>query len=700
LFKTPPRPAGFLFTGPVSVRVEQAHTGPHLFKPSLKEEKRMKRLMTTLIVSGISLSGVCAGPAITVDASQPGAAISPAMYGIFFEDINFAADGGLYAELVKNRSFEFDRPLLGWTVLKDEGIDVRTLPVRNEERPRNPRFLRVQIDKQGSGAGLNNEGFRGMGVKKGVPCRFSIQARQFRGDISAIRAELIDPGRNVLAKGRVTGVTKDWQTLECELTPEKTEPKATLNIWFEGEGAIDIDMVSLFPSDTWKGRANMLRADLVQLLADMKPGFLRFPGGCIVEGFDLPHRYQWKNTVGDIDRRVVTINRWNSEFKHRPAPDYYQSFGLGFYEYFLLSEDIGAEPMPIINCGMACQFNSGEVCPLDELGPYIQDALDLIEFANGPVDSPWGKLRADMGHPEPFHLKMIGIGNEQWGSQYIERYVPFVKAIKDKHPDISVIAATGSDSSFFPSGEAEIDYLWKQWRKLQPEFVDEHFYRKPEWFIENTHRYDRYDRNGPKLFAGEYAAQSVEGGSPDNRNTLKCALYEAAFMTGMERNADLVRMTCYAPLFGHEEAWQWRPSMIWFDNLNAFGSANYHVQKLFSLNKGTDLLDCTVAGAPQLNEKSQVLHASAVLDRDAGRIIIKAVNVSGRPLKTSFDIKTARIGNTANVITLSSGSLEDANSLEEPDKIVPVESTVKINGPQFDYELKPDSLTILNISIK
>lgn len=661
----------------------------------------MKHVLSTAAVTGISLCSACANPVITIDAAKPGAEISPTMYGIFFEDINFAADGGIYAELVKNRSFEFDRPLRGWTVLKDEGLGVRTLPMHNETNPRNPRFMRIQIDDPGSGAGLRNEGFRGMGVKQDVPCRFSIQARKVGGDISSIRVELVTTNGDVLASSTVDGLTDEWKTLKCELTPDATESKANLNLWFEGgKGLLDIDMVSLFPSDSWKGRENGMRADMVQLLADMHPGFLRFPGGCIVEGFDLSQRYQWKNTVGDIDERVVTINRWNFEFSHRPTPDYYQSFGLGFYEYFLLSEDLGAEPMPIINCGMACQFNTGELVGLDELEPYIEDALDLIEFANGATDTTWGSLRAAMGHPEPFELKMMGIGNEQWGPQYIARYLPMVKAIKEKYPDIQIIAATGSDASIFPNGEAEVEFLWKEWRRLQPEYVDEHFYRVPEWFIENTHWYDDYDRNGPKLFVGEYASQSVGVASPENRNILKTALYEAAFMTGMERNADLVRMTCYAPLFGHEEAWQWRPDMIWFDNLNAYGSVNYHVQKMFSRNPGTHMLDCELQGAPELNEHSTVLNASATLDTDAGEVIIKAVNVGDQPQTVSIKLKGVTGGPAMKVTTLSSASLDDENTIESPMKIVPEEFLADAKGPTLEYTLKPYSFTILRIPVK
>ena len=637
---------------------------------------------------------------ITVDAPQPGEAISPAMYGIFFEDINFGADGGLYAELIKNRSFEFDLPLRGWRVLRRGNADGRAYAVRDSSRPRNPRYLRIEIDKQGRGSGLNNEGFRGMGVRQGVPCNLSLEIRRVKGNVSGLQAELVGTDQTTMAECRITGLTDKWQTLKCRLVPSGTDSKATLNILFQGEGTVDIDMVSLFPADTWKKRENGLRADLVQLLADMKPGFLRFPGGCIVEGFDLSQRYQWKNTVGDLINRLVTINRWNFEFKHRPTPDYYQSFGLGFYEYFLLAEDLGAEPMPIINCGMACQFNTAELVPLEELDAYIQDALDLIEFANGPVSSRWGRLRSDMGHPRPFNMKMLGIGNEQWGPQYIERYIPFAKAVKDRYPGIKLIAATGSDGTIFPNGEAEIKYLWEQWRRLKPEFVDEHFYRDPEWFRENTDWYDNYDRSGPKLFVGEYAAQSVGVGSPDNRNTLKCALYEAAFMTGMERNADVVRMSCYAPLFGHEEAWQWRPDLIWFDNLKSYGSVNYHMQKLFSLNPGTHLLASQVSDVPGINGKSRMLNVSTTWDKNAREVIVKAVNVSARPLTATMDLQGTQVGNTMKIIVLSSGKLTDENTLEEPDKIVPQEKTAKIPGTGFDVEFRPYSLTLLRIPVK
>jgi alpha-N-arabinofuranosidase len=658
-------------------------------------------LCTITCVLIISSAGHSATPKVTVDVANPKARISPTMYGIFFEDINFGADGGLYAELVKNRSFEFDRPLRGWRVVKQDGASGDVLILRNENNPRNPRFVQIRVDRIGDGFALRNEGFRGMGIRQGAQYRFSIDARKVEGDISGLRIRLVNGEDQTIAMGTVKGFSPDWKSYQCELTATSTEAKARMEVWVEGTGKLDIDMVSLFPEDTWKGRENGLRADLVQLLADMKPGFLRFPGGCIVEGFDLSQRYQWKHTIGPIDERVLNINRWNFEFRHRPTPDYFQSYGLGYYEFFLLAEDLGAEPMPILTCGMACQFNTGELVPMDQLGPYVQDALDLIEFANGPAGSEWGKIRAQMGHPEPFNMKLFGVGNEQWGPQYVERYKVFAEAIKSKYPEIRLIAATGSDGTIFPNGEAEIEYLWSQWRKLNPDIVDERFYRKPEWFLENVGWYDDYERGGPKLFVGEYASQSVGVASPDNRNVWKCALYEAAFMTGMERNADLVTMTCYAPLFGHEEAWQWRPDLIWFDNLKSYGSANYYVQKLFSLHPGTHLVPAKVEGAPIVDTNTHAFHASATLDENAGEVLLKVVNVNNTPQKAEIDLQGAtKVGSTAKVILLKSDSLTDENSLEEPMKISPKESSIKVAGPKFTHEFPPLSFTILQVPVK
>jgi alpha-L-arabinofuranosidase len=521
---------------------------------------------------------------IKVQADQPGAKINPAMWGIFFEDINFGGDGGLYAELVKNGSFAFPDALMGWFKISPS-LAKGELKVRADSpsNPASPNYLRLHSEAVAP-FGVCNEGFRGMGVRQDEAYDFSARIRGVEGS-PRVTVELVGSDGTTLAAARLEGIASSWKQVRAALHPNDTDAKARLNVLLEGKGTIDVDQVSLFPRKTWKHRPGGLRADMVQLLADLKPGFLRFPGGCIVEGSDLAKRYQWKTTIGPIAERKLIINRWNYEFKHRPTPDYFQSFGLGFFEYFQLCEDLGAEPLPILNCGMACQFNSGELVPLDQLDPYVQDALDLIEFANGPATSTWGAKRAAMGHSAPFNLKMLGVGNEQWGPQYLERLAVFIKALKAKHPEIQLVCAAG------PSPQDErFHFLWPKFRELKADIVDEHCYGNPVWFLSNADRYDQYDRNGPKVFFGEYAAQSVAICSTRNRNNLECALAEAAYMTGLERNADVVRMASYAPLFAHVEGWQWTPDLIWADNLRSYGTPNYYVQQLFCRNRGDVVL--------------------------------------------------------------------------------------------------------------
>jgi alpha-N-arabinofuranosidase len=622
---------------------------------------------------------------ITVSIDKPAAEIQPTMWGIFFEDINFAADGGLYSELVKNGSFEFAAPLMGWKQVESSPYSLNkqtgALEIinRGEGHDNNPRFARVKIN--GDSFSLINEGFFGIGVKKDGKYNFSV----WSNGNAALKVELIDDKENVVGTTTVNPNSTEWKKYSSTLTSSATFAKSKIRLTFTGKGIIDVDHISLSPVDTWKGRPNGLRKDLSQMLYDLKPGFLRFPGGCIVEGRDLSLRYQWKKTVGDKDDRKLIVNRWNNEFAHRPAPDYFQSFGLGFFEYFQLAEDIGASPLPILSCGMACQFNTGELAPMDELDPYIQDALDLIEFANGSTSTTWGKLRADMGHPETFNMKLIGVGNEQWGPQYFERYYEFEKAIHTKYPEIIIVSSAGP----FPNGEL-FDYAWDELKTSKAQIVDEHYYNTPDWFFKNANRYDNYDRKGPKIFAGEYAAQSVRAVSPDNKNTWLCALSEAAFMTGLERNADVVHLASYAPLFAHAEGWQWTPDLIWFDNLNAYATPNYYVQKLFSNNKGTHVLP--------IENKGNELYASAVIDKNTNEVIIKIVN-------SSTEIQTASIGLVGgkakgNVsITELAATPDDVNSFTDPSKVVPIEKQVAIKEIMA-LKLKPYSLTVVKFKTK
>jgi len=631
---------------------------------------------------------------MVVQTNKIGAKIQPTMYGLFFEDINYAADGGLYAEMIKNRSFEFPQKLMGWTTfgnlqVKDDG------PFE-----RNPHYVRLKNSGHAhKHTGLQNEGFFGIGVKQGEEYRFSVWARTIDDKEAKIRVELVDMASNgerqAFAAKNMTIDSKAWKKYQIILKPNKTLDKSVLRIFLTSEQGVDLEHISLFPVDTWKGHENGLRKDLAQALNDINPGVFRFPGGCIVEGTDLDTRYDWKKSVGPVENRPTNENRWHYTFTHRFFPDYYQSYGLGFYEYFLLSEEIGAEPLPVLSVGLACQFQNNDICahvPVGELDNYIQDALDLIEFANGPITSKWGKFRADMGHPAPFNMKFIGIGNEQWGPEYLERLEPFIKAIRQKYPDLKIIGGAG------PGSEGEqFEYLWPEMKRLKVDLVDEHFYRPESWFLKQGARYDNYDRKGPKVFAGEYACH----GQGKKWNHFNAALLEAGFMTGMERNADIVHMATYAPLFAHVEGWQWRPDMIWFDNLRSVRTASYYVQQLFSHNKGTNVLPLTmnrkaVTGASDQNG----LFASAVYDENEKNIIVKIVNTSDKTqsLKLTFNgLKRNERLTSGKLITLSSSDIEAENTLDNPALIIPVENDLSINGNVLDTNIRAYTFKIYKI---
>lgn len=629
----------------------------------------------------------------TVQADKIITPVSPTMWGIFFEDINFAADGGLYAEMIKNRSFEFPMPMMGWKEIKNNASGKILIENSGNNTAAGTRYAHIRVDATNGTYGLANEGFRGMGFAKGADYNFSIAARKLSGDVK-LRIEAVNALGKKIGETTISSFSGNWQNYTASINTTDTAKKGKINIWFEGQGEIQVDYISLFPKNTWKNRANGMRADLVQFLYDMKPGFIRFPGGCIVEGRDLTNRYQWKATVGPVDERMTMVNRWNMEFRHKPTPDYYQSFGLGFFEYFQLAEDIGAEPLPILNCGMACQFNSSEVVAMNELDPYIQDALDLIEFANADITTKWGKLRADMGHPAKFNLKFLGIGNEQWDEQYIERYKQFHAVLKQKHPEIKLVSSVG------PSPDGKLfDYAWGELKKLDADLVDEHYYASPDWFLKQVARYDNYDRKGPKIFAGEYAAQSKGIARVENQNNWQCALSEAAFMTGLERNADIVKMASYAPLFAHAEAWQWTPDLIWFDNLQSYGTPNYYVQKLFSVNKGTDLVSILDNGEQVKGKDS--LYASSVFDKKAGELVIKIVNVSANVVPVNTTVRGVKpTKKQASLQELSSLDQQAINNFETPQAIAPVNGTVPVKGNTVSVSVKPYSLTIIRIPCK
>ena len=653
--------------------------------------KKFKGLMAILALA-VSMALQAQTNQMVVNVKKIGAEIQPTMYGLFFEDINYAADGGLYAELVKNRSFEFPQNLMGWKTfgsvkLMDDGPFAK-----------NPHYVRLSAPKHAAKrTGLENEGFFGIGVKQGEEYRFSVWARIPEGEKSArIRVELVDTksmGENHdFAVSQVIVDSKEWKKYQVIMKPTQTNPKATLRIFLEGTNAVDLEHVSLFPVDTWKGRENGLRKDLVQLLADLKPGIFRFPGGCIVEGTDLETRYQWKNTVGPVENRPLNENRWHYTFSNRYYPDYYQSYGLGFYEFFLLSEEIGAEPLPVLSCGLACQFQNDDMSAhvaVEDLDPYIQDALDLIEFANGDVTTEWGKLRAEMGHPAPFNMKFIGIGNEQWGPEYPERLEPFIKAIRAAYPDIQIVGSSGPNSE----GD-QFDYLWPEMKRLKADLVDEHFYRPESWFLAQGARYDNYDRKGPKVFAGEYACH----GRGKKWNHFNAALLEAAFMTTIERNADIVHMSSYAPLFAHVEGWQWRPDMIWFDNMTSFRTCSYYVQQLYSTYKGTNALKMTMDGKNVTGADGQNgLFASAVLDKENNQYIVKVINVSetAQPLNIKFEgMKKNEKLSSGCVIKLQTDDVLKENSIENPNLITPKESMIEVGEKELNTIIEPQTFAV------
>lgn len=645
----------------------------------------MKKKLIGILLFSFAM-GMQAQRTMTVNVAKPVAEIQPEMYGIFFEDINFGADGGLYGELIKNRSFEFPQPFTGWVPFGD-------VKILNENPcfERNPHYARITENGQLSRAGLDNEGFKGIGLKQEEEYRFSVYARTLEEKPMKISVELVNSnGENRLVK-EVTITGKDWNKSTVMLKSPFTDAHSRLRMVLLTPGSVDVDHISLFPVRTWKGRENGLRADLAQALYDLNPGVFRFPGGCIVEGTDLETRYQWKHTVGPVENRPLNINRWNYTFRHKFFPDYYQSYGLGFYEYFLLSEDIGAEPLPVLSCGLACQFEGNSAVPLDEMSPYVQDALDLIEFANGPVTSTWGKLRAEMGHPEPFHLKMIGIGNEQWGTVYPERLELFVKAIRAKYPEIKIVGSSGPSA-----GGKEFDYLWPEMKRIGVDLVDEHYYMAPDWFFDNAARYDNYDRKGPKVFAGEYASHDHSTGKANN---FLSALSEAAFMTGLERNADVVHLATYAPLFAHVDAWQWNPDLIWFDNLKVMRTPNYYVQQMYGMNAGTHVLSLLMDGQPVTGQDK--LYATAALDQNTGEVILKIVNAASEAAQTQLNI--AGLGKKRIVlgkqVYLHSDDLKTTNTMEY-ESIVPRVRPFTISGKEIELDLPAYSFTVYRLQIR
>lgn len=514
------------------------------------------------------------------------------LFGIFFEDLNHAADGGLYAELVQNRSFEFDpidhkdyHALTAWEKVERGGGKAEiTVEDSHPLNPRNLHYAAIDILSEGDGVGIMNLGFNsGIPVKQGENYLFSVYAKRDASFDEPVKVTIEGMDGAVHGEATIVVHSSEWTKYEMTFTANATDNSSRLVITAKGKGKLYLDMVSLFPKMTFKNRPNGLREDIATLIADLKPKFMRFPGGCLVHDGSLnpddrDSMYRWKNTLGDIEQRPARRNNWS----------YNQTLGLGYYEYFLYCEDIGAKPIPILPGGYDPHHK--RIVPLDELGPWIDDALDLIEFANGDPSTKWGTIRAELGHPEPFNLEYIGIGNEEVGAPFFERYPYFHKAIKAKYPDIKIINSSGP----FAAG-GEYDRGWSSAKENKSDLVDEHYYQSPEWFLAHYNRYDAFKADEPKVFLGEYASWG---------NTYYNALVEAAFMTGLEKNAHAVGLACYAPMLCNVDYVNWKPDMIWFNNHEVFATANYYVQKLFMNHQGDQLLKIEANGFVKKQEKT------------------------------------------------------------------------------------------------
>ena len=505
------------------------------------------RLFIVALMFAFAASVTLNAATISIQTDKPGHTVAPTLWGVFFEDINLSADGGIYPEQVRNRSFEDSEKLENWNFANvGDGKSEATIDSSKSLNPLNKRSLRVKLDGAFT---LENEGYYGMGIAKGETYKFTVAARgdNFTGPITV---KILSASGTELASGEIKTVGGSWKYASVEIKASASDAKAKLQLSASGKGTLFLDMVSLLPKSTWKN--NGLRTDLAEAVNDLKPSIYRFPGGCWVEGETMDKMYNWKKTIGNVDARAPLWNIWQYNATH----------GLGYHEYLQMAEDLHAEPLFCINVGMSHK----EIIPMDQMGQWVQDALDALEYANGSTNSFWGGLRAKNGHPAPFNLKFMEVGNENGTQAYNDRWALFHKAIKAKYPDVQLVAN---------------DWAGNIPKQPKPDLVDEHYYSTPEFFMQQAHKYDNYDRKGPKIFIGEYAVTRNTG-----KGNLRGAIGEAAFMTGMERNSDVVAMAAYAPLFCNANHKRWPINLINFDSTRWFGIPSYYVQKLFSEHRG------------------------------------------------------------------------------------------------------------------
>ena len=615
--------------------------------------------------------------------------VSPDMIGLFFEDINYNLDGGLHAEMIENRNFEARRSTgdkddyhsipdggYGWHIWPEGAETELSILTEKPQNEVNPHYLHADV--KAAGEGFSNKAYDGIYMKAGAEYTVSFYAKSAYSDVS-VQVAVVDHGVTVSSSCTDISGDDEWNTYSMSLTAKRAVENGMFVITLSRKAAVDFDLISMMPNDALYG---VFRRDLAEKLKELKPGFLRFPGGCIIEGNTLDNRYQWKKSIGSKETRKYNWNRWavhgNSEENNYESPyaHYGQTLGVGYYEYFLLCEYLGAKPLPVLNVGLACQYQSTEQVQIDSeaFREYIEDALDLIEFANGDTNTKWGSLRAEMGHPEPFGMELIGIGNEQWQTEkadFFSRYERFEEAIHRRYPEMRLIGSAGPDVWSDHYNDA---WSWvREKARNKPDFVyamDEHYYVRPQWMYENAHFYDNYPRD-VKVFAGEYAAH-VKGKSgrfnSEGANSFEAALAEAAFMTGIERNADVVVMASYAPLMARIGYTQWSPDLIWFDGGSSYGTPSYYVQKLYSHFLGDRSLQTVAEG--------EDLYASSTFDGENGVCIIKAVNASACGadvrIECGYDFEE-----NARCIRMVSDP-DDVNSIDEPEKVSPTDSTINI----------------------
>lgn len=611
---------------------------------------------------------------------KPTVKVSPHLFGIFFEDINYGADGGLYAELVQNRDFEYMKgegggnwgPSYAWS-LTEAGKPVElTIATEDPIHANNSHY--ITIPEATATRQLVNTGFDGITVRKGTDYRLSMFVRTPEGRPVRLNAELVK-GKRVIGSAQLTVYGNGWQKVETTMKAKAAASGAELRITIPKGVACDMDMISLFPSDTWKGHANGLRADMMSALDSIHPRFVRFPGGCVAHGNGVDNIYDWKGSVGPLEARKPLRNLWG----------YHQTRGLGYYEFFVMCEDLGAEPLPVLAAGVPCQNSSWKShhsvneltssgqqggIPMEEMPAYIQDVLDLIEYANGPADSKWGSVRAKAGHPEPFNLKFIGIGNEDLISEEFEkRFAMIYDAVNKAYLDIKVVGTVGP----FYEG-SDYDEGWRFARSLNVPLVDEHYYVSPGWLINNRGYYDSYPRGGTDVYLGEYSSHI-----PGRKSNIETALSVALYLTDVERNSDVVKMTSYAPLFAKKNHTQWNPDMIYFDNDKVSPTTDYYVQKLFGANQGDEYLPMDLQFDTANPAAARRIGYSAMRDSRTGDVILKMVNLL--PAEVTVDQEYRGVARRSTL----SGTPTDGNV--EPETV-----TESIEGP---VTLPPYSLTVL-----